>query len=145
MENQSSFLIDVNATQDVSIDFPVLTDPDGKLSQKLGIVPNDFHVVHSPCKYSTVLVIDMDLTIQFRIQYPISVGRNIYEMIRSLDAIQLALYNQVVTPSNWKVNDDVFVEPKVTSEAAKTLFPQGFHEIKPYFRITPSPAVMDNE
>ncbi|EGZ30088.1 hypothetical protein PHYSODRAFT_467644 [Phytophthora sojae] len=48
---------------------------------------------------------------------------------------------QVVTPVNWKVSDDVFVQPDVTADAAKKLFPQGTHEIKPYVRLTASPSM----
>lgn len=108
-------------------------------------MPPDFSTEDKIFRYSSVLITDIDLEIRFVMQYPTCVGRNIYELIRALDAIQLANFNQVVTPTNWKINDDVFIEPDVTSEAAKALFPQGFHEIKPYFRITPSPAITDED
>ena len=135
----------MNETQDVTINFPILTDTTGEMSKKLGVVPPEFTIEARDFRYDTVLVVDMDMNVRIAMQYPCSVGRNIYEIIRSLDAIQLAIYNQIVTPTNWKINDDVFIEPDVTSEAAKDLFPLGFHEIKPYFRITPSPAITDDE
>ena len=143
-ERQDTFIAHVNETQEVEVNFPLIYDIDAKISKRNGLVPQDFDSVTKPFKYSTILLYDLDLTLRFSMQYPTSVGRNIYEVIRALDALQLSKFNQVVTPTNWKVNDDVFVEPDVTSEAAKLLFPQGFHEIKPYFRITPSPAVVEN-
>jgi peroxiredoxin len=73
------------------------------------------------------------------------VGRNLYEYLRALDAFQICIYNQVVTPTNWRISEDVFLEPALQSEAAKRLFPQGFYEIKPYFRITSSPAVNEQK
>ncbi|KAH7488092.1 1-Cys peroxiredoxin [Phytophthora ramorum] len=88
-----------------------------------------------------VKVLDLDLTVRMMTYYPMGVGRNFYEVLRALDALQLSTFEQVVTPVNWKVSDDVFVEPDVTAVAAKKLFPQGTHEIKPYARLTASPAM----
>uniref|UniRef100_H3HBZ0 Thioredoxin domain-containing protein n=1 Tax=Phytophthora ramorum TaxID=164328 RepID=H3HBZ0_PHYRM len=123
LKEQTPFLADVNETQEVKVGFPVLADEDGELSRRLG------------------LVLDLDLTVRMMTYYPMGVGRNFYEVLRALDALQLSTFEQVVTPVNWKVSDDVFVEPDVTAVAAKKLFPQGTHEIKPYARLTASPAM----
>ncbi|TYZ64464.1 hypothetical protein PybrP1_001724 [[Pythium] brassicae (nom. inval.)] len=148
LKRQEQFLRDVNETQDVKLSFPVLADESGELSRALGLVPAsapkhaaDLHRLPFAC----TAVLDIDLTVRFLAYYPICVGRNLYEVLRALDAFQLAVLNQVVAPTNWKVNDDVFVEPELTSDAAKRLFPQGFHEIRPYFRITASPAISEDK
>lgn len=148
LKRQQQFLQDVNETQDVKLSFPVLADESGELSRVLGLIaPNapkhaaDLHRLPFAC----TIVLDIDLTVRFLSYYPICVGRNLYEVLRALDAFQLAVLNQVVAPTNWKVNEDVFVEPEITSDAAKKLFPQGLHEIKPYFRITASPAITEDK
>lgn len=148
LKRQEQFLQDVNETQDVKLSFPVLADESGELSRALGLVPAtapkhaaDLHRLPFAC----TVVLDIDLTVRFLSYYPICVGRNLYEVLRALDAFQLATLHQVVAPTNWKVNEDVFVEPEVTSDAAKKLFPHGFHEIKSYLRITASPAITEDK
>ncbi|KAK1946912.1 1-Cys peroxiredoxin [Phytophthora citrophthora] len=144
MREQTPFLSDVNETQEVKVGFPVIADEDGELSRRLGLV-----AIGAPkcaadagrLPFSCTIVLDLDLTVRMLTYYPMGVGRNFYEVLRALDALQLCTFEQVVTPVNWKVSDDVFVEPDVTAEAAKKLFPQGTHEIKPYVRLTASPSM----
>ena len=37
--------------------------------------------------------------------------------------------------------EDVFISQEIASEAAQGMFPKGFMQIKPWFRITPQPDV----
>jgi hypothetical protein len=122
----------------------LLADEDGELSRRLGLVAAGApkHAADAGrLPFSCTLVLDLDLTVRMLTYYPMGVGRNFYEVLRALDALQLSTFEQVVTPVNWKVSDDVFVEPDVTADAAKKLFPQGTHEIKPYVRLTASPSM----
>ncbi|GLE07308.1 hypothetical protein PINS_up017438 [Pythium insidiosum] len=148
LKRQESFLADVNETQEVKVSFPVVADADGELSRALGLIaanaPKHTADAHR-LPYSCTIVLDIDLTVRFISYYPLSVGRNWYEVLRAVDAFQLATFNQVVTPTNWRINEDVFVEPDLKTDAAKKLFPQGFHEIKPYLRITASPAINEEK
>ncbi|RLN79815.1 hypothetical protein BBJ28_00012825 [Nothophytophthora sp. Chile5] len=144
LREQTPFLADVNETQEVKLGFPVLADEDGELSRRLGLVAAGAprHAADAArLPFSCTVVVDLDLTVRLLSYYPMGVGRNFYEVLRALDALQLSTFEQVVTPVNWKVSEDVFVEPDVTTAAAKKLFPQGTHEIKPYLRLTASPSV----
>ncbi|KAF0683110.1 Aste57867_24798 [Aphanomyces stellatus] len=148
LKQQARFIDDVNETQDVQVNFPVIADETGELSRSLGLVSTSAPAngsEHFLLPYSAAFILDIDMTARFVFYYPVSIGRNLYEFIRVLDGLQLAAFNQVVLPTNWKVNDDVFIEPDISSESAKALFPHGFHEIKPYFRITPSPSITEEE
>lgn len=145
---QTQFLADVNETQDVNVGFPLLCDDTGELSRVLGLVPVGAprHAADSHrLPFSCTIVVDIDLTVRFLSYTPMSVGRNLYEVLRALDALQLATFHQIVTPTNWKVNEDVFLEPELPTDNAKKLFPQGFHEIKSYMRITASPAITEDK
>jgi thioredoxin-dependent peroxiredoxin len=147
LSRQETFLQDVNETQEVKVGFPVMADDTGELSRSLGLVaamaPKGAADSHK-LPFSCTILLDIDLTVRYIAYYPVSVGRNLYEVLRLLDAFQLATFHQIVTPTNWKVNEDVFVEPAITSDAAKKLFPQGMYEIKSYVRITASPAITDD-
>ncbi|OQR95140.1 peroxidase [Achlya hypogyna] len=148
LKEQARFIEDVNETQDVQVNFPIFADESGLLSRMLGLVHATAPAAgtdHGFLPYSAAYIIDVDMAVRFVFQYPMSIGRNLYEFIRVLDGLQLAAYNQIVLPTNWKINDDVFVEPDITSDAAKALFPNGFHEIKPYFRVTPAPVISEDQ
>ena len=57
-----------------------------------------------------------------------------------IDSLQLTAKHQVATPVNWKNGEDVIIVPAVSNEDAKTKFPNGWNEVKPYLRIVPQPG-----
>lgn len=143
-----AFLADVNETQDVRVGFPVVADVDGELCRALGLVaatapPRQADANLLPL--SAALLLDLDSTVRLALYYPVAVGRNFYELLRALDALQLATFHPVVTPANWRVSDDVFVAPSLDAGDAKRLFPQGVHEVKPFLRLTAAPSLGDDD
>ncbi len=56
------------------------------------------------------------------IYYPMSLGRNIDEVLRALDALQTADQNACATPANWQKGDKVVVPPPQTiADASKRM------------------------
>lgn len=43
------------------------------------------------------------------------------------------------TPANWKNGDDCFVLQDLNPATAKYMFPGGYAELKPYYRVVPQP------
>jgi alkyl hydroperoxide reductase subunit AhpC len=68
------------------------------------------------------------------------VGRNIDEILRVLDALELAVEHIVSTPVDRKQRDEVVISPSVSDENDKSKFPKGFRRLKPYLRLTPQPG-----
>ena len=62
------------------------------------------------------------------------------ELLRVIDSLQLTDRHKVATPGNWRQGEDVIIVPSVTNDQAKTLFPAGWTEHKPYLRTTKQPA-----
>jgi alkyl hydroperoxide reductase subunit AhpC len=87
----------------------------------------------------TVFVIDPKKKIRLMLIYPQTAGRNFDEILRVIDSLQLTDTHKVATPANWKQGDDVIIVPAVSNDEAKTLFPKGWKELKPYLRLTPQP------
>ena len=87
----------------------------------------------------SVFVIGPDKKVKLILTYPASTGRNVDEILRVLDSLQLTADYQVATPVNWNVGDDVIVAPAIPDDEAKTRFPKGFTTVKPYLRVTPQP------
>ena len=127
---------DIEETQGTALNFPLLADPDRKVSDLYGMIhPNasDTMTVRS------VFIIGPDKKVKLSITYPASTGRNFDEILRVIDSLQLTAKYQVATPVDWKDGDDVIIVPAVSDEDAKAKFPNGWNTIKPYLRVTKQP------
>ena len=87
----------------------------------------------------SVFIIAPDKKVKLTITYPASTGRNVDEVLRVLDSLQLTADYQVATPVNWKDGQDVIIVPAISDEEANTKFPKGYKALKPYLRVTPQP------
>ena len=128
---------DIEDTQKAKMDYPILADPDRKVSTLYGMIhpqANDTLTVRS------VFFIDPKKKIRAMITYPASTGRNFAEILRVIDSLQLTDNYQVATPANWQQGDDCVIVPSLTDpEELKKKFPKGFKAIRPYLRMTPQP------
>jgi alkyl hydroperoxide reductase subunit AhpC len=129
---------DIKETQGYALNFPLIADPDRKVSDLYGMIhPNasDTTTVRS------VFVIGPDKKVKLSITYPASTGRNFDEILRVIDSLQLTAQHQVATPVNWKHGEDVIIVPAVSDEAAKEKFPGGWKTLKPYLRVVAQPGL----
>lgn len=131
-----SWIDDVNATQNTEVKFPIIADDSLKVARL-------FDMIH-PEESSTeavrsVFIIDPDKKIRLMMTYPMNVGRNFDEILRVIDALQLADAHTVATPADWQRGDHVIIPPSINDTKAKELFPQGWAEIRPYLRLTDIP------
>ncbi len=127
---------DIVETQQCSVDFPILADPDKKIAELYDMIhPNASEKV----TVRSLFIIGPDKKIKLIITYPASTGRNFFEVLRVLDSLQLTAYHSVATPADWKSGEDVIVAPSISTEDAIKRFPKGVKEVKPYLRYTPQP------
>jgi alkyl hydroperoxide reductase subunit AhpC len=90
----------------------------------------------------TVFVIGPDKKIKLCMAYPMTSGRNFDEVLRAIDSLQLTARYRVATPANWRQGEDVVIAGSVTNDEARTLYPDGWKEPKPYLRIVPQPPLV---
>lgn len=136
LDSHFSWITDINETQNTIVNFPIIADPDFKVSLLYGAIhPNasDKFTVRS------VYIIGPDKKIKLTITYPASTGRNFDEILRVIDSLQLTARYSVATPANWKQGQDVVVAPSIKTEDIPAKFPKGHKVIKPYLRLTPQP------
>ncbi len=127
---------DIEETQGVKPNYPLIADPDRKVSQLYDMIhPN----ADNTLTVRSVFIIGPDKKVKLTLTYPASTGRNFDEILRVVDSLQLTATHSVATPVNWKDGQDVIVVPSLTDAQAKEKFPKGFKAIKPYLRITPQP------
>lgn len=127
---------DITEVTGHTVNFPMIADPDRKVADLYDMIhPNasDTQTVRS------VFVIAPDNKVKLTLTYPASTGRNFEELLRVVDSLQLTANYSVSTPADWKNGDEVIIIPAVSNEDAKTKFPKGFVEKKPYLRVTPQP------
>lgn len=136
---------DIEETQGVAPNYPMIGDPELKVAKLYGMLPADAGETsegRTPVDNQTVrnvYVIGPDKKIKLMITYPMSTGRNFDEVLRVIDSLQLTAEHQVATPVNWKEGENVIIVPAVSDEEAKKKFPGGWETKKPYLRIVPQP------
>jgi alkyl hydroperoxide reductase subunit AhpC len=86
-----------------------------------------------------VFIIGPDKKIKLVLVYPMTTGRNFQEILRVIDSLQLTAKHRVATPADWNQGEDVIIAGSVSNDEAKTIYPQGWKEPKPYIRIVPQP------
>lgn len=123
--------------------FPIIADPSRELAVKLDMLDEDGK--DDPANALTVralYVVDPSKKLRLSIVYPTSTGRNIDELLRVIDSLQLVdKYKIIATPANWKVGDKVMVVPSATDEQITEAFPEGLDVVdmpskKCYVRTT---------
>ena len=127
---------DIEETQGVALNFPLLADPDRKVSDLYDMIhPN----ADNTLTVRSVFIIGPDKKVKLTLTYPASTGRNFDELLRVIDSLQLTSDYQVATPANWEHGEDCIIVPAVSNEEADSKFPKGYVEVKPYLRTTPQP------
>jgi peroxiredoxin (alkyl hydroperoxide reductase subunit C) len=127
---------DIAETQGAALNFPLVGDEDRKVAELYGMIhPKAL----ATATVRTVFVIGPDHSVRLTLTYPASVGRNIDEILRVLDALQLTAQEPVSTPVDWREGDDVIISPALSHEEATARFPGGFTTHKPYLRTTAQP------
>ena len=88
--DHEAWLVDVNETQDTEVEFPVIADESGSVARTFGVIhPNAPGAVKGQITVRAVFLIDPQRRLQLHMCYAANTGRNFYEIIRCLDALQL--------------------------------------------------------
>jgi alkyl hydroperoxide reductase subunit AhpC len=127
---------DIAETQGTALNFPLIGDEGRVVAELYGMIhPKAL----ATATVRTVFIIGPDKTVRLTLTYPASIGRNIDEILRVLDGLQLSAEHPVSTPVDWTDGDDVIISPALSDEDATARFPKGFTTHKPYLRTTPQP------
>ena len=136
VESHKNWSVDIAETQGRGLSYPLVGDEDRTVANLYGMIhPKALETA----TVRTVFIIGPDKKVKLTLTYPASVGRNIDEILRVLDALQLTTGYSVSTPVDWKQGGEVIISPAISDEDAKTKFPKGFRTLKPYLRLTPQP------
>src|ERR1041384_333285 len=108
VEKHAGWAADIEETQGVAPNFPMIGDPALVVSKLYDMLPAEAEGDASARTAAdnqtvrTVYVIGPDKKIKLMISYPMTTGRNFDEILRVIDSMQLTAKHRVATPVNWK-------------------------------------------
>jgi len=111
-----AWMRDLEEHAQVEVPFPVIADLDQRISQLYGMV---HEAVSDTATVRAVFAIDPKQNIRAIIYYPMQLGRNVDELIRVFEGLQVIDNNGVSLPANWRPGDQVVVGAPVTVEDAR--------------------------
>lgn len=126
--------------------FPLVCDPERNLAKDLKIMdPTEKDSQGIPLTCRACFFLNPQKEVKAVILYPATTGRNMTEILRVLDSLQLTEKYPVSTPVNWTPGQPCCVLPDLPADEMKSRFPKGVHveELpsgKSYLRITPDPS-----
>lgn len=136
VESHHEWIKDIDETQDTEVNFPIIGDEDRKVAELYNMIhPN----ADASATVRSVFIIDPARKIRATITYPASTGRNFGEILRVIDSLQLTDNHKVATPVDWQEGDDCVILPSISDADARSQFPKGWKELRPYLRMTPQP------
>ena len=132
LERRTAWLEDLSAFAGAPVPFPLIADPEGTLAGRFGMLHPD-HAPGVACR--GFVVIDPKKTIRMFAMYPITVGRDVGEILRIVDSLQFTARHGLVTPANWRPGEAGVIPPAIDDDAAREKFPEGWDGPTPYLRL----------
>ena len=101
-----AWIYDIYCRTGIKVPFPIIADKNGEIARKYGMISNDVSTTET---VRNVFIIDDKGIIRLILIYPMNVGRCIPEIIRSVQALQIADSNNSSTPANWVPCEPVII------------------------------------
>lgn len=136
---------DIEETQGYAVNYPMIGDPTLAIAKLYDMLPaeepgtSEGRTAVTNQTVRSVFIIGPDKKIKLQLTYPMTTGRNFYEILRVVDSMQLTAEHKVATPANWKDGEDVIIVTSVSDAEAKEKYPEGWKTLKPYLRMVPQP------
>ena len=99
-----AWMYDIYMRTGIKIPFPIVADRNGMIARKYGMISSD---VSNTETVRNVYIIDPHGIIRLILIYPLNVGRCIPEILRALEALQLASECKGATPANWTMGGPI--------------------------------------
>lgn len=93
-----AWVYDIYCKTGIKVPFPIIADRSGEIARKYGMISGN---VSNTETVRNVYIIDPNGVIKLILIYPLNVGRFIPEILRAINALQVAELNNAATPANW--------------------------------------------
>lgn len=106
-----AWIYDIYCKTGIRIPFPIISDRNGEIARKYGMISNDISNTET---VRNVYIIDDKGIIRTILIYPMNIGRFIPEIVRIVQALQMADCTNGSTPANWIPMEPVIIPPPKT-------------------------------
>ena len=101
-----AWIYDIYCKTGVKIPFPIIADRSGEIARKYGMISSDVSTTET---VRNVFIIDDKGIIRTILVYPLNIGRCIPEILRIVEALQIADCSNSSTPANWCPQNPVII------------------------------------
>lgn len=106
-----AWVYDIYQKTGLEVPFPVIADRSGEIARKYGMISSNVSTTET---VRNVFIIDDKGVVRTIFIYPLNVGRWIPEILRVVEALQVADCNKASTPANW-VPGQPIIKPSPTT------------------------------
>jgi thioredoxin-dependent peroxiredoxin len=136
VQSHEQWARDIRDSQGIAVNFPIVADLDRRVAALYGMLHPHHDEVHT---VRTLFIIDPSKKVRLTLAYPQTCGRNVEEILRAVDSLQLTDRHAVSTPANWHCGDQVIIAPSLSDAEAAPRFAVGWNSPLPYLRLTAVP------
>ena len=111
-----AWMQDIYLRTGITIPFPIIADRSGEIARKYGMIASDLSKTET---VRNVFIIDDKQIVRTILVYPLNIGRFIPEIIRIVQALQMADCSKSSTPVNWMPGCPVIMPIPKTYEELK--------------------------
>ncbi|KAK0606796.1 hypothetical protein LWI29_004503 [Acer saccharum] len=131
VNSHNQWIKDIEAyTPGCKVTYPIIADPNREIIKQLNMVdPDEKDPSGKQVPSRALHIVGPDKKVKLSFLYPASTGRNMDEVVRAVDSLQMASKHKVATPANWKQGDPVVISPSVSKDQAKEMFPKGYQTV----------------
>ncbi len=101
-----AWVYDIYCRTGIKLSFPIVADRSGEISRKYGMIASD---ISNTSTVRNVYIIDDKGIVRTIFIYPMNVGRFIPEILRTVEALQMADCMQGMTAANWIPNQPIII------------------------------------
>ena len=112
-----AWVYDIFCKTGIKVPFPIIADANGAIARKYGMISKSINNTET---VRNVYIIDKEGVVRVILVYPMTIGRNIPEILRIIDAVQTADCNNASIPANWYPGEPIIVPmPRTYGELEK--------------------------
>ena len=108
-----AWLYDIYIKTGMVVPFPIIADRTGQIARRFGMISQD---INNEAAIRNTFIIDDKGIVKAMFTYPINIGRNISEILRVVNTLQVAEKNKEMVPANWMPYDPMIIESPTNFE-----------------------------
>ena len=101
-----AWMYDIYCRTGIVLPFPIIADRSGEIARKYGMIASDISNTET---VRNVYIIDEKGVIRGILVYPLNIGRWIPEILRTVQALQMADCTKASTPANWRPGEPIIM------------------------------------